>query len=128
MQKQIDLQGVQFGKKTDQVLKAAAEPIDAPGHDQIELPLGGVATQAIEFRAAVPALSAAYAMVPLDADDLPAHAGSDLAQFALLVGGGLIQGRDAKVENGAFHRKASPVFATGESTTTVVKNSLFSAR
>ena len=30
MQKQIDLQGMQFGKKTDQVLKAAAEPIDAP--------------------------------------------------------------------------------------------------
>src|SRR6516162_583091 len=109
MQKQIDLQGVQFGKKTDQVLKAAAEPIDAPGHDQIELPLGGVATQAIEFRAAVPALSAAYAMVPIDADDLAAHAGSDLAKLTLLVHRSLLGGRDAKVENGAFHRKASLV-------------------
>src|SRR6516225_1187181 len=111
MQKQIDLQGMQFGKKTDQVLKAAAEPIDAPSHDQIELPLGGVATQAIEFRAAVPALSAAYAMVPIDANDLAAHAGSDLAQFALLVGRGLLGGRypKMKIENGALHRKASPV-------------------
>src|SRR5262249_51227912 len=79
MQKQIDLQRMQFGKKADQVLKAAAEPIDAPGHDQIELPLGGVATQVIEFRAAVPALSAAYAMVPIDADDLAAPAGRDPA-------------------------------------------------
>src|SRR6516162_2376604 len=109
MQKQIDLQGMQFGKKTDQVLKATAEPIDAPGHDQIELPLGGVATQAIKFRAAVPALSAAYAMVPIDADDLAAHAGSDLAKLTLLVRRSLLGARDAKVENGALHRKASPV-------------------
>src|SRR6516165_7744679 len=106
MQKQIDLQGMQFGKKTDQVLKATAEPIDAPGHDQIELPLGGVATQAIKFRAAVPALSVAYAMVPIDADDLAAHAGSDLAKLTLLVRRSLLGARDAKVENGAFHRKA----------------------
>src|SRR5215510_768577 len=107
MQKQIDLQGMQFGKKTDQVLKAAAEPIDAPGHDEIELPLGGVATQAIEFRAAVPALSAAYAMVPIDADDLAAHAGSDLAKLTLLVRRSLLGGRDPKIENSAFHRKVS---------------------
>src|SRR5262249_50336356 len=104
MQQQIDLQGMQFGKKTDQILKAAAEPIDAPGHDQIELPLGGVATQAIEFRAAVPALSAAYAMVPIDADDLAAHAGSDLAKLTLLVRGSLLGGRDPKIESSALHR------------------------
>src|SRR6516225_6603325 len=108
MQKQIDLQGMQFGKKTDQVLKAAAEPIDAPGHDQIELPLGGVATQAIEFGAAVPALSAAYAMVPIDADDLAAHAGSDLAKLMLLVRRSLLGGRDPKIENSALHRNTSP--------------------
>src|SRR5262252_2478385 len=108
MQKQIDLQGMQFGKKADQVLEAAAEPIDAPGHDQIELPLGGVATQAIEFRSAVPALSAAYAMVPIDADDLAAHAGSDLAKLTLLVRRSLLGGRDPKIENSALHRNISP--------------------
>src|SRR5499427_2671135 len=115
MQKQIDLQGMQFGKKADQVLKTAAEPIHAPGHDHIELPLGGVATQAIEFRAAVPALSAAYAMVPRDADDLAAHPGSDLAKLTLLVRRSLLGGRDPKIENSALHRNTSP-FATGEST------------
>src|SRR6516225_1522661 len=109
MQKQIDLQGMQFGKKTDQVLKAAAEPIDAPGHDQIELPLGGVATQAIEFGAAVPALGAAYAMVPIDADNLAAHAGSDLAKLMLLVRRSLLGGRDPKIENSALHRNTSPI-------------------
>src|SRR5215510_9309018 len=114
MQKRIDLQGMQFGKKTDQVLKAAAEPIDAPGHDQIELPLGGVVTQAIEFRAAVPAPSAAYAMVPIDADDLATHAGSDLAKLTLLVRRSLLGGRDAKVENGAFHRNTSPDLLLGK--------------
>src|SRR5262249_8436171 len=96
-------------RKTDQILRAAAEPIDAPGHDQIELPLGGVATQPIEFWAAVPALSAAYAMVPIDADDLAAHSGSDLAKLMLLVGRGLLGGRYPKIENSALHRKASPV-------------------
>src|SRR5262245_26332930 len=108
MQKQIDLQGMQFRKKTDQILEAAAEPIDAPGHDQIELPLGGVATQAIEFRAAVPALSAAYAMVPIDADDLAAHSGGDLAKLMLLVRRSLLGGRDPKIENSALHRNTSP--------------------
>src|SRR5262249_18451035 len=109
MHKRADVEGVKFGKKPDEVLKAAAEPIDAPGHDQIELPLGGVATQAIEFRAAVPALSTAYAMVPIDADDLAAHAGSDLAKLTLLVGRSLLGGRDPKIENSALHRNTSPV-------------------
>src|SRR6516162_2714530 len=100
---------MQFRQEADQVLEAATKPIDAPGHDQIELPLGGVATQAIKFGAAVPALSAAYAMVPIDADDLAAHAGGDLAKLTLLVRRSLLGGRDAKVENGALHRKASPI-------------------
>src|SRR5690349_570420 len=32
VQKQIDAECVQPGQKTDQVLKAATQPIDAPGH------------------------------------------------------------------------------------------------
>src|SRR5262249_60854779 len=38
VEKQIDLERVQFGQKADQVLQAAAQPIDAPGHHQIEFP------------------------------------------------------------------------------------------
>src|SRR5262249_40202848 len=95
-------------RKTDQILRAAAEPIDAPGHDQIELRLGGVATHAIDYCAAAPALSAAYDMVPGDADDLAAHAGSDLAKLMLLVRPSLLGGRDPKIENSALHRNTSP--------------------
>src|SRR5262249_10751471 len=39
----------------------------------------------------------------VDFDNLAAYAASDLAQLALLVGRGLVEGADAKVENGAFH-------------------------
>jgi hypothetical protein len=39
-------------------------------------------------------------MVLIDLDDLAAHAASDLAQLPLLVGGGLVEGRDTKVKNG----------------------------
>jgi low affinity iron permease len=36
-------------------------------------------------------------------DDLAPHVASDLAQLALLIGGGLVKGRDTKVENSALH-------------------------
>ena len=38
-------------------------------------------------------------MVPVDLDDLAAPAAGDLAQLALLVGRGLLDGADAKVDN-----------------------------
>jgi hypothetical protein len=37
MQKQVDPQRVQLGQEADQILQAAAEPIDTPGHYDIEL-------------------------------------------------------------------------------------------
>ena len=49
------------------------------------------------------ALSATDAVILVDLDDLAAHAAGDFAQLPLLVGGGLVEGRDTKVENGAFH-------------------------
>jgi hypothetical protein len=42
---------VQFREEADQVLQAAAEPIDRPSHYHVELPLGGVPAQPIEGRA-----------------------------------------------------------------------------
>src|ERR1700732_3137339 len=48
-------------------------------------------------------------MILVDMDDIAAHAAGDLAELALLVGRGLVQGRDTEVENSAFHLKASPV-------------------
>src|SRR5215467_930097 len=100
---------MQFRQAADEVLQAATKPLDWLRHAHVELPLGGVATQAIEFGAAVPALSAAYAMVPIDADDLAAHASSDLAKLMLLVRRSLLGARDSKIENSALHRNISPV-------------------
>jgi hypothetical protein len=36
-------------------------------------------------------------------DNLAAHSASNLAQLALLIGRGLVQRRNPKIENSAFH-------------------------
>ena len=53
------------------------------------------------------ALSATDAVILVDLDDLAAHATSDLAQLALLVGRGLFDGADAEVDNRFAHGSAS---------------------
>jgi hypothetical protein len=58
VQKQVDLERVQLGQECDQILQAAAQPIDAPGHHHVELPAGGGSAQGIEGRALVAALGA----------------------------------------------------------------------
>ena len=65
-----------------------------------------VAAQRIEARALIAALGAADAVVLVDLDDIAAHAAGDLAQLALLIGRGLIDGGDAKVKNSTFHAQA----------------------
>ena len=99
-------QRVQLGQEANQVLQAAAEPIHRPCHHHVELPLGSVPAQRVEGWALFPALGAADAVVLVDVDDLAAHAAGDLAQLALLVGGRLVDGRDPKIENSAFHWKS----------------------
>src|SRR5215472_13219087 len=90
MQEQINVQGMQLGQEGNKILQAAAEPIDAPSHDHVELALSGIAQKAIELRPLVPALSAADAVILVDTDDLAAHAAGNLAQLPLLVGRGLV--------------------------------------
>jgi hypothetical protein len=84
-------------------LQAAAKPIDRPGHDHVELPPGGIAAQRIERGPSIPALGAADPVVLVDLDHLAAHAGGDLAQLALLIGRGLVDGGNAQVENSTAH-------------------------
>ena len=95
--------------EADQVLQTAAEAIHRPSHNDIELPPGGIAAQRIERRAPISALGARYAVVPVDPDDLTAHAGGDLAQLALLIGRGLVDGGNAEIENGAAHKLGPPI-------------------
>jgi hypothetical protein len=37
-QEQVDLQRVQLGQETDQVLQTAAQPVHRPSHDHVEFP------------------------------------------------------------------------------------------
>jgi hypothetical protein len=57
----------------------------------------------IELRPLVFALGAGNAAILVNAHDLPAGPFGDLAEFALLVGGGLVEGRNPEVEDGALH-------------------------
>jgi hypothetical protein len=54
-------------------LQAAAEPIDRPGHHNVELALGSIPAERIEGWALVAALSAANAVILVDLDDFTAH-------------------------------------------------------
>jgi hypothetical protein len=72
------------------------------------LPFGGIPAERIEARTLVTPPGAADAVILVDLDDLATHPLGDLAQLPLLVGGGLVEGADAKVENGALHRNFSP--------------------
>jgi hypothetical protein len=77
VQEEIDAECVQF--REDQVLQAAAEPVDGPRHHDIEPSLGGVSAKRIECRALVAALGAADAVVFVHFGDLAADAAGDLA-------------------------------------------------
>ena len=103
MQKQVNVQRVQLGQEANKILQAAAEPIDRPSHYQIELALIGIPHKSIERWALIPTLGAANAVVLVDVDNLTAHPLSNLAQFALLIGRGLVERLNPEIENRAFH-------------------------
>ena len=73
MQEQIDLERVKLGQETNEVLQAAPETIDVPGHHHVELPLGRIAMQGIERRPLVTPLSTADAVVLVDPSRLPSR-------------------------------------------------------
>ena len=63
----------------------------------VEFPSRGITAQFVERWPLVAALGATDAVVPVDLDDLTAHAAGDLAQFTLLVGRGRTgQGRSRR--------------------------------
>ncbi len=69
---------------------------------QIELALGGIAAERVERGALIASLGPTNPVIFVDLDYLAAHAAGGLAQLALLVGGGLVEGRHTKVENRRF--------------------------
>jgi hypothetical protein len=85
MQIQIDVLGVQLAKEGDKILKRPAEPIHAPGRDQIELAVSDAATYLIVAGPLVTALCAADPGVGENRDHIPAMPLDDGFKVALLV-------------------------------------------
>jgi hypothetical protein len=51
VQKEIDAHRVKLREEAHKVLQAAAEAIDRPGHDNVELPPSGIPAERVELRA-----------------------------------------------------------------------------
>jgi hypothetical protein len=90
MQKEIDAERVKLGQERHKVFQAAPKAIDVPGHQNVELALGGVPAQRIERRPSIAALGAADAVIFVDFGHLPASAFCRLTEFMLLIGRGLV--------------------------------------
>lgn len=72
MEVQIDVESVELAQERHQLLQAAAQPIDDPGHHDIDLPPEGISQHRIVGRPLVPAFGAADAVILVDVHDLPA--------------------------------------------------------
>src|SRR3981081_4859716 len=103
---------MQVLQDTQEIDERAAEPVNRPGGDHIEL-LGVDGLQhCIETRPLVSALRTADACVLVDLDDLPARALGDALQLAALVVSVLLRRRYPKIDGDSFHGAAP-----GESST-----------
>jgi hypothetical protein len=102
-QEQVDFERVQFGQEGDEVLQAATEAVDAPGHDYVEFPSRRRPEQRVEGRSLVSPLGARDPVVAVDLHYLVAHATGDLQELSLLVGGRLLLRRHAEVQDRPGH-------------------------
>ena len=66
MEIKIYAEGVQLAERSDKILQAAAKPIDAPGHDDIELTARSGRVQGVEGWAFVSTLGATDVVVLVD--------------------------------------------------------------
>jgi hypothetical protein len=69
---QVTAHRLQFTGEADEVLKTAAEPVDAPCRDHVDLARCGIHSQPIEAGTLVAPFGAADAGILIDTDDLPA--------------------------------------------------------
>src|SRR5215472_15631817 len=106
MQAEIDTDGMNLGQEGNKVLQRAAEPIDRPGHDDIDFPARRGLMQRVESGPLIPPFAAADPVILINLVDLPAGTLGDLPQLALLIGRGLIDCGNPEVESGAFHGKS----------------------
>lgn len=71
MQLEIAAERLQVCEKANKILQTAAETIDRPGRDHVDLARGGILEQPIETRPLVATLAAADAGILIEADHLP---------------------------------------------------------
>jgi hypothetical protein len=95
VQEQVDALGVKFAQEVQQVDQGAAEAIDRPCRDHVDVAAGDGLQQAIEARALVAALGAGDTGVLEKLDHAPAVACGDLFEFTSLIFGGLLACGDA---------------------------------
>src|SRR5262249_14972622 len=98
--------GANLGQEGKKISKWAAEPIDRPGHDDIDFPARSGLMQRVESGPLIPPFAAADPVILINLVDLPAGTLGDSPQLALLIGRGLVDCGDPEVESGAFHGKS----------------------
>jgi hypothetical protein len=79
MQEQIDAHGMQLGQEANQILKTAAETVNGPSHDDIELALRGIAAKRVERWPLIPAFGARNTVILVNLHHFPAHAAGNVA-------------------------------------------------
>ena len=85
MEVEIDPLRLEIAEEPHQVLEGAAEAINGPGRDQVELSAGYPTQEGIKLRPLVPALCSANPLVNELGDDAPSMPFCNLAKLADLV-------------------------------------------
>jgi hypothetical protein len=98
VQVEVAFKRPQFHQQANQVLHGAAEPIDGPRCNHVDLARRGVLKQAIKCRPLIAPLSAADAGILIDLDDLPAAAGCHGLELLALVEGRLAARADPEID------------------------------
>jgi hypothetical protein len=99
MQIQFHAYGLELVQEGDEILQTAAETIDRPGHDDVEPPTNKVAAEAIKLGPLVPPLEPTDSIIGIDFDDLMPKALGGGPELEELVLRGLVESRDAEIED-----------------------------
>jgi hypothetical protein len=81
----INAGGLKLLDRVEQVNERTAEPINRPGHHNVEFAPLSIMEHHVKTRSTISALRARYAGVAILLDNLPATALSDLAQLPHLI-------------------------------------------
>src|SRR5262249_4275064 len=88
--------------RVEQVAQRAAQAVNRPCHDDIELPPAGVLEHGVKARPSVSSLGARDARIAIDLDHIPSAAPSDLPKLADLVFDRLCVRADSHVQRRAL--------------------------